>query len=253
MLSVRRRSRTGSATSRVAVAMSSTALLVAVLGVTPLGSAAGSAVELARDSAAAGPSATEAVPGPRGPRGRRGPRGKRGPQGLRGPQGPGGPQGERGPQGEAGRPGERGPAGTAVAARVRAGGEIVTSDQPFQTTSWPLTANLWTQRAGETDLLFGTVEVRRPAACAPQGGEYGYAYVNVLIDGDPAGSGYVGFYEGSAGRTERVGLYFYPTGALPAPDSNTAHVVSARVYDSCTGAGENFTFTSFRLDVISAS
>jgi hypothetical protein len=136
---------------------------------------------------------------------------------------------------------------------VRAPGEIVTSDEPFQTTSWPLAGNIWTQRAAETDLLFGSAEVRRPAECHPQQGGYGYAYVNVLVDGEFFGSASVGFYEGSGGRSERLGFNFYPTGALLAPESDTAHVVTARVYDSCTAAGENFTFKSFRVDVLSAS
>jgi hypothetical protein len=73
------------------------------------------------------------------------------------------------------------------------------------------------------------------------------------LDGEFVASGFIGFYPGSGGRSERVGLYFYPTGALLAPESDTTHVVTARVYDSCTAAGENFTFKSFRLDVISAT
>jgi hypothetical protein len=44
-----------------------------------------------------------------------------------------------------------------------------------------------------------------------------------------------------------------PVAALLAPDSDTPRMVTARVYDSCTGADQNFTFTSFQLNVIGAS
>lgn len=239
--------------ARLAVALSSAALAVALLGVTPLGSAAGSAVDLTRDSVGASPQAKQkTIRGPRGPRGRpgpRGPRGSPGPQGERGAQGERGPQGDRGLQGERGSPGERGAAGTAVAARVRAPREITTSSQ-HESQLWPLTGNIWTQRAGETDLLFGTVEVRYPSTCD---GEYPYATVNVLVDGEFMGSAYTSFYPGSAGRTQKVGIGFYPLAALMAPDSDQAHVVTARVQDSCAGADQNFTFRSLLLDVISAS
>jgi collagen triple helix repeat protein len=110
---------------RLAIALSATALVVALLGATSLGSAAGDSV---RDGArklhgaVVGKSSTPAAArqvrrGPRGPRGRRGPRGVPGPrgaqglqglQGLQGSQGIPGPQGLQGiagPQGQKGDPG----------------------------------------------------------------------------------------------------------------------------------------------------
>lgn len=256
MLIERRRRSVGLGSGRVAVALSSAALAVALLGVIPLGSAGGTAVELARGSMIESPSANpKASRGPRGPRGRRGARGPQGipgAQGERGLQGERGPQGDGGSQGQRGAQGERGPAGTAIAARVRSLREATTSD-PFQTTTWPLTGNIWTQRSGETDLLFGEIEVRLPSACEPQDQYGAYAYVNVLIDGEFVGSAYVGFYQGSANRTQRIGLSFYPLAGLMAPESDQAHVVSARVTDSCKGADQNFTFKSLRLDIVSVS
>ena len=248
-----RRRSTGVSAGRVAVALSSAALVVALLGAIPMGSAAGSAVQLARDSMVGAPAAKQkTLRGPRGPRGRPGVRGRQGipgPQGERGLQGERGPQGDRGPQGERG---ERGAAGTGIAARVRSAGEATTSDQ-FQSTAWPLTGNIWTQHSGETDLLFGAIEVRNPSACEAQDQYGAYAYVNVLIDGEFVGSAYVSFFEGSAGRTQRIGLSFYPNAGLMAPDSDQAHVVTARVYDACKGVDQNFTFKSLRLDIVGAS
>ena len=253
MLNERHRRSAGLGSGRVAVALSAAALVITLLGVIPVSSAGSSAVELARGSISGSPAANQKpIRGPRGPRGRtgaRGPQGIPGAQGERGPQGAQGPQGDRGPQGERG---ERGAAGTGIAARVRSAVEATTSD-PSQSTAWPLTGNIWTQRSGETDLLLGAVEVRYPSSCEPQDQYGAYAYVNVLIDGEFVGSAYAGFFEGSGGRTQRIGLSFYPLAGLMAPDSDQAHVVTARVYDTCKGVDQNFTFKSLRLDIVSAS
>jgi hypothetical protein len=256
MLNERHRRSAGLGSGRVAVALSSAALVVALLGVIPVGSAGSTAVDFARGSMIGSPSVKQKpIRGPRGPRGRpgaRGPQGIPGPQGERGLQGGQGPQGDRGPQGERGPEGEEGPAGTAIAARVRSAGEVTTGD-PFQATPWPLTGNIWTQRADETDLLLGTIQVRNPSTCESQDQYPGYAIVNVLIDGEFVGSSYLSFFEGSAGRTQQIGLSFYPLAGLMAPDSDQAHVVTARVYDTCKGVDQNFTFKSLRLDIVGAS
>jgi Collagen triple helix repeat (20 copies) len=256
MLNERHRRSAGLGSGRVAVALSSAALVVALLGVIPVGSAGSTAVDFAQGSMIGSPSVKQKpVRGPRGPRGRpgaRGPQGIPGPQGERGLQGGQGPQGDRGPQGERGPEGEEGPAGTAIAARVRSAGEVTTGD-PFQATPWPLTGNIWTQRADETDLLLGTIQVRNPSTCESQDQYPGYAIVNVLIDGEFVGSSYLSFFEGSAGRTQQIGLSFYPLAGLMAPDSDQAHVVTARVYDTCKGVDQNFTFKSLRLDIVGAS
>lgn len=252
MLRPNRRAAAGVTAGRLAVAMSSAALVVAALGITSLGSASGTAVDLARDSVGASPHAQQkTIRGPRGPRGRQGrpgPRGPVGPAGERGPQGERGAQGERGLQGVAGVPGAP---GTAVAAHVRSAGEQSTGDMPNE--RWALVDNVWTQGTDETDLLFGEVLVRYPANCDPQDQYGGYAYLNVFVDGDPVGSAYLGFYEGSAGRTQRVGISFYPSAGLMAPDVDQVRVVTARVSDTCKGADQSFTFKSLKLDVVSVS
>lgn len=245
---------------RIAIALSCAALAVALLGVTSLGTAAGSAVEVAKDSVfASGPSATaKEKRALRGPRGRRGPAGRPGSPGPKGETGQAGAQGERGLQGERGAQGERGPqgergaAGTTVAARVRSARDVVTGSR-FESLLWPLTGNLWTQRAGETDLLLGMVEVTNPSACDVEEDYGAYAYLSLILDGEYIGSAYAGFYPGSAGRTQKIGVYLYPVNGLMAPDVDITHVFAARVTDSCMGADQNFTFKSLKLDVIGAS
>jgi hypothetical protein len=92
--------------NRLGIALGLAALMVAALGSTSAGQAAGGAVEAsiakAKASRYAGPLATKPKRGPRGPRGLRG---------LRGPAGPGGPAGPAGPQGLPGVPGPQGSTG----------------------------------------------------------------------------------------------------------------------------------------------
>jgi hypothetical protein len=247
----------GRGVSRLSLALSSAAFALALLGVTPLGSAA---IDIGRDSVSESPAAKfVTIRGPRGPRGRPGRPGPAGPPGAQGAQGPPGPQGAAGaqgatgPQGERGPQGEAGPAGTAIATRVRAVREITTGEPPYETTLWPLTGNVWTQYGGETNLLFGQAEVRVPTACDAATGQSAYGYLSVLIDGEFVGSASMGFYPQIAGRSQRIGVFFYPSAALMALDADVTHVVAARVSDSCTGADQNFTFKTLQLDVIAAS
>src|SRR5688572_13850259 len=104
--------------NRLAIVLSSTALVVSVLGATSLGGAATGAVRSgvskatgAVRSTVATPSAQRPVRGPRGPRGRRGPRGAVGPIGPAGPQGQPGLRGDQGPAGAPGAPGAPGAQG----------------------------------------------------------------------------------------------------------------------------------------------
>lgn len=86
---------------RLSLALSAAAFLVAVLGVTPFGRAAGHYVGASAHSVAV---ETGLVRGPRGPRGRPGPRGLRGRSGAQGVQGAKGDQGPVGAQGPKGDP-----------------------------------------------------------------------------------------------------------------------------------------------------
>jgi hypothetical protein len=132
-----------------------------------------------------------------------------------------------------------------MVARVQAA-QGVTTSSPFASVVWPLTGNIWTQAADEINLLFGQAEVSLPTACD---GQFPSANVSVFIDGEFAGSGFVQFHP-QAPPTQRIGLFFHPVSALIAPDVDANHIVTARVQDGCAGADQNFTFTSFRLDVV---
>lgn len=249
--------------SRIALALSAAALVVAVLGVTSLGSAAGNAADAARQSvfSSASPASADAKPGivrgPRGPRGPRGFRGRAGPIGAPGQPGPQGPagergqQGERGLQGERGAPGERGAAGVVVAARIRSVGVATTGDG--FSTPWPLTGNVWTHGATETHMLFGQATLRHPEACGTPDSFPRGAHLSIVLDGEFAGSGSTSFHPSWAGRVHTLAVSFYPVGnALLAPGADLTRVVTARVADSCAGAGQDYTFESLKIDVVAA-
>jgi hypothetical protein len=87
--------------NRLAIAISSAALVVAVLGVSPLG---GAAIRAGSHAVGASGKKTTGPRGPRGPRGRRGPRGGPGRPGARGPAGATGATGQKGPTGSTGAP-----------------------------------------------------------------------------------------------------------------------------------------------------
>lgn len=127
------------------LAVSATALVIAVFGSTPLGQAArdlivpyalnagkvdgidasrvpaaGKLLALGSDkkfpasvipAAGEGPTGPPGPAGPQGPAGPEGPAGPAGPQGEQGPPGPEGPAGPEGPPGEPGPQGEQGPSG----------------------------------------------------------------------------------------------------------------------------------------------
>jgi hypothetical protein len=92
-------------TDRLALAIACAALVVALLGVSPVGGAALHAVKQAVAGSTHATKAQRGPRGPRGPRGRRGPRGKRGPAGRRGPTGL---QGLKGVTGAKGAKGDKG-------------------------------------------------------------------------------------------------------------------------------------------------
>lgn len=101
--------------SRLPIVLSSTALVVSVLGATSLGSAATGALKSGVNRATGAVQSTTATPAAqrpvRGPRGPRGLRGRRGPVGPPGAIGPAGPQGQTGPAGDQGPDGPVGPQG----------------------------------------------------------------------------------------------------------------------------------------------
>jgi hypothetical protein len=195
---------------------------------------------------------TGSVRGARGPAGTAGPQGPAGPAGPQGPAGPAGTQGERGmqgAQGEQGPKGELGPAGiAALAARIQNAAPVKTGDGDRQNpVAWELTGNQWTQGPAETDVFFGQATLRHPTACTVPPFTTTGGYVDVYVDDKPIAGGGVWFNPSLAGQAETFPLN---GNALFRSGVEVAHVATAKVHDLC-GPGEEYTFESLQIDVIS--
>ena len=128
-----------------------------------------------------------------------------------------------------------------------------TGDVAYPGVLWPLTGHTWPQAAGETQFLFATVQVRLPEACTGAGTNPPFGTIGVFVDGHSIGSAYAYFHPSGAGRLQSAGFSFYPSSALLGPDAGLTHVLTARVLDSCTETGQDFTFDSLKIDVVSVS
>ena len=201
---------------RIHWAVTITALALAVLGPTRLGSAT---VESGVAAAKAPLFASGVIKrGPPGPRGRRGPRGLKGP---------------------IGDPGDAGPGGALVIAQATQAAAIVTSLYPG--TDDTLTGNTWTQVAAETDVAIGSITYDAPAVC----NTFGMSFLNLYLFVDGAQVvRYQKFFTSVAGGTTSF--------ALPlrfAPGTDTDHTLTAKVADFCNSGG-HFMITGLKLDVV---
>jgi hypothetical protein len=205
---------------RIHFALSATALVVAVLGVTPIGAAT-------VDSGVAAAKAPLYASGllSRGPRGPRGPRGRRGPSGAKGLQGD---------------PGPAGPPGSRVVAHARSVSSVSTSGYPG--VDDPLTGNTWTQLVGEADLLFGSLAYQAPATCNSTPGMSGF-FVYVYVDGSFATSAAAGVTLGSPGTVD------FEAPILFAPAVDTPHTLTAKVYDTCDAGPNHYVVSAVKLEV----
>jgi hypothetical protein len=189
-------------------------------------------------------------------RGARGPAGPAGPQGPAGAQGPQGPKGDTGATGLQGPQGEQRPAGdAALAARIWNVASVTTGDG--DPVAWELMDNEWTQGPDETDLLFGQATLRHPIACTAPFGTTPGAWIDVYLDGKQFSSSGTSFNPGSAGQEQTLPLLLPDRNSIPSRGNalfgsgvDVAHVVTAKVYDRC-GAGQDYTFESLQIDVIS--
>jgi hypothetical protein len=193
-------------------ALTITALTVAVLGVTPLGSAT------VKTGVSAGKALHATGVLARGPRGPRGLRGKRGPRGQKGPQGP---------------------RGAAVVARARSVGAVTTSGYPG--TDDPLTGNTWVQKAGEDDLILGAITYQSPSQCSTF--YMPFLGIYVYVDGTLSGSSFTDFSPLQPGGTRS---FVIPIGFASGAD--TSHTLTVKAWDFCN-TGAHYTVTALRLDV----
>jgi hypothetical protein len=160
-------------------------------------------------------------------------------------------KGASGAIGSQGPKGDTGASGTSIAGRIRNVG-TVTSSGKYQQSDWPMTGFVWTQEATATKLLLGQVTMRMPTASDPPQADYsGYGSVSIYDKSTYIGYASLGFYPGNAGSSQTVPIYFQLGGGFLAPGTDTSRVLSVKVMDGCGGAGQDFTFESLKIDVLS--
>jgi hypothetical protein len=150
------------------------------------------------------------------------------------PGGKGGGAGPAGPQGAAGHDGS-----ASVALRARSTGGI--SGPHGSTTNIPLTSGSWTQAASDLNLLTGSATLTIPQACT---GSFGNA-VAISVDGIP--NTFAVAPAAPAGATVTVPLV---VSEVMEPGADTQHTVTAKLQNSCTKSGEDYSLSDLKLDVV---
>jgi hypothetical protein len=146
-----------------------------------------------------------------------------------------------GSAGPTGAPGPQGlPGGASVGARARMSGGSVAAPNGAN-TAVPLTGGTWTQLSSELDLITGSITVQIPATCT---GSFGNALV-VSVDGTPAT-----FAAAPTAPASGTATLPFNVGTLTDPGQSASHTITASFGNSCTKAGETYTVTGVRLDIV---
>jgi hypothetical protein len=131
-----------------------------------------------------------------------------------------------------------------VVARIRSIGAINSGDGgQANPVAIPLSGRSWTQAANEIDVGFGEATYTEPPVC----GNNGSLVVEVLIDGQVVND--ESLNDAAPGQTLTEPL-LRSRPYLFEPGADTARSVTMRAYDTCTGAGENYTLRSVAANVI---
>jgi hypothetical protein len=161
--------------------------------------------------------------------------GANGSPGGAGPTGPGGTNGKAGPTGPAGADGN-----ASVVMRSQAGGGV--SAPHGASTDIPLTGATWTQGANDLNLIAGSMTIKIPPSCT---GSFGNS-VLVSVDGIATTFGIAPNAPASASVTVPIAV-----GPVMEPGASTPHQITAKLANSCTKSGEDYTVTGAKLDVLS--
>jgi hypothetical protein len=154
--------------------------------------------------------------------------------GLKGAAGLSGAKGATGPTGPAGADGS-----ASIVSKARDAGTVTA---PHGTsTNVPLSGGTWTQAANDVDLLTGSVRLGIPSACT---GSFGNALV-ISVDGIPNTFAIAP----TAPASTTVTIPFVVS-ELMEPGASAQHTLSAKLSDSCTKAGEDYTVSNVKADVL---
>jgi hypothetical protein len=155
-----------------------------------------------------------------------------------------GGNGSTGPAGATGKAGPTGPAGAdgnaSIVMRSQAGGTVTAPHGA--STDIPLSGATWTQGANDLNLIAGSVTIKTPPSCT---GSFGNS-VLVSVDGTAATFAVAPYAPASSSITVPIAV-----GSVMEPGAGTPHQITAKLANSCTKDGEDFTVTGAKLDVLS--
>jgi hypothetical protein len=161
--------------------------------------------------------------------------GANGSAGGAGPTGPAGANGKAGPTGPAGADGN-----ASVVMRSQGGGTVTAPHGAA--TDIPLSGATWTQGANDLNLIAGSVTIKTPASCT---GSFGNS-VLLSVDGTTTTFGVAPNVPVSSTVTVPIAV-----GTVTEPGASTPHQITAKLANSCTKSGEDYTVTGAKLDVLS--
>jgi hypothetical protein len=169
-----------------------------------------------------------------GAKGAAGAGGRDGGVGAIGPAGPIGAIGSGGPQGPAGHDGS-----ASVALRARSTGTV--TGPHGASTNIPLTGGSWTQAGNDLNLITGSVTLETPQSCT---GSFGNSVV-MSVDGVP--NTFAVAPTAPANSTVTIPVV---VSEVMEPGGDTQHTITAKLANTCTRSGEDFTLTDAKIDVV---
>jgi hypothetical protein len=161
--------------------------------------------------------------------------------GLKGAGGRGGLKvtaGAKGAVGPAGPPGADG--NSSIVMRARGSG--TTTGPHGASTPVPLSGASWTQDANDVNLLTGSMTITIPSSCT---GSFGNGVV-LSVDGVP--NTFALAPTSPASSTVTMPLL---VSEVMEPGASTTHQLTAKLANSCTRSGEDFSVSNVKVDVVS--
>jgi hypothetical protein len=165
---------------------------------------------------------------------------KAGANGAAGANGSGGLAGSAGASGVSGPVGPAGADGSAsIVMKARDTG-TVTAPHGAQ-TNVPLSGGTWSQGGGDVNLITGSVQLGIPATCT---GSFGNA-LSIYVDGVANTFALAP----TAPASSTVTIPFLVS-ELMEPGGSTQHTITAKLGNSCTKSGEDYTVSNVKVDVV---
>jgi hypothetical protein len=151
--------------------------------------------------------------------------------------------GVAGLNGAVGATGATGPAGAnGSASVVMKARDTGTVNAPHgASTNVPLSGGTWTQGANDVNLITGSVKLGIPSTCT---GSFGNALV-VSVDGVPNT-----FALAPTAPASTAVMIPFVVSEVMEPGSSASHTLSAKLSNSCTKSGEDYTVSNVKADVL---